>query len=91
MSSQEACAVGVKAGIADALEEQFGRVPWWLVSTTLHVLVLAVLSLIVVSNPPEEPFIPFEPAFVSPPPEEPPLVDPRVYLPESESTSNVFR
>ncbi len=90
MSSQEACAVEVKTGWTDALEEQFGRVPWWLVSTMLHVLVLAVLSLIVVSTPPEEVLVPFETAFVPPPPVEPPLVDPPVYVPDLTSTSQVF-
>jgi hypothetical protein len=39
-------------GWADALEEQFGSVPWWVISTVVHVVILLLLTLITVSVPP---------------------------------------
>jgi hypothetical protein len=38
-----------KGGFTDALQEQFGAAPWWVVSTVLHALVLAILALIIIS------------------------------------------
>jgi len=34
----------------DALEEQFGSAPWWVISTVVHVIVLALMSLIIVAR-----------------------------------------
>ena len=39
------------AGWMDALQEQFGSVPWWIVSTVVHVIILLLTTLIVVSTP----------------------------------------
>ncbi len=39
-----------EAGWADALQEQFGSVPWWVISTAVHIVVLVLLSLLVVSE-----------------------------------------
>jgi hypothetical protein len=36
----------------DALQDQFGSVPWWVVSATVHVVILLLMTLIVVSKPP---------------------------------------
>ena len=38
----------------DALQAQFGSVPWWVVSTTVHVVVLLLMTLIVVATPAPE-------------------------------------
>lgn len=44
----------LSASWMDALQVQFGSVPWWLMSTMAHVIVIALMSLFVVSEPPLE-------------------------------------
>ena len=78
---------------ADALEDQFGRVPWWLVSAIVHALALCIFSIIVTSAPTREVYIPFEGAFVPPPDKlsgEPPFTTPPVVPPETGSERKVF-
>jgi hypothetical protein len=82
-------AVGVEANWADALEQQFGQMPWWLASSVVHALVLAVLALVVVSSPKEEELIPLDTVFVQPPPEEPPVVQPLVFTPEERRLAEI--
>jgi hypothetical protein len=48
-------AVIVRVSWVDALEEQFGSVPWWTVSALAHVVVLGLLSLMIVAQPVYEP------------------------------------
>jgi len=38
-------------GWADALQEQFGSAPWWIISTVVHMLILVLTALITVSTP----------------------------------------
>ncbi len=38
------------ASWADALQEQFGSVPWWVISAMVHAVVLTLLSLIMVTR-----------------------------------------
>ena len=40
-----------EAGWTDALQAQFGSVPWWVISAVVHVVLLLLLSLIFVSAP----------------------------------------
>jgi hypothetical protein len=66
------------AGWTDALQAQFGSVPWWVISAVIHVVIMLLLSLIVVSTPPleaSETIIPMEVAET--PPEELPPPDRR--------------
>ena len=84
------CAVGVQTSWADALEEQFGQMPWWLASSVVHALVLAVLALVVISSPEEEVLTPMDTGFVPPPPEAPPVVQPLVFTPEERRLAEVY-
>jgi hypothetical protein len=71
-------AAGYRVSWADALEEQFGSVPWWVVSAGVHVIVLLVLTLVTVSTPPvqvSETIIPLD-VVQTPPPEQPPVRTP---------------
>ena len=35
----------------DAMTDQFGSVPWWVISTVVHVVILLLLTLVTVSTP----------------------------------------
>jgi len=62
------------AGWTDALQAQFGSVPWWVISAVIHVVIMLLLSLVAVSAPQleaTETIIPMEVA-EEPPEEEPP-------------------
>ena len=37
-------------GWVDALEDQFGSVPWWIVSASVHIAVLLLMTIITVSH-----------------------------------------
>jgi len=39
------------AGWTDALQAQFGSVPWWVISAVVHVVIMLLLSLVAVSTP----------------------------------------
>ena len=51
-AEEEVVTETVQVGWTEALEQQFGAAPWWLVSAVLHMLVLLALGLVVVSRPP---------------------------------------
>ncbi|MHC4252143.1 MAG: prenyltransferase/squalene oxidase repeat-containing protein [Planctomycetota bacterium] len=40
-----------EASWVDALQDQFGSVPWWIISAVVHVAIIALMSLIMVSAP----------------------------------------
>ncbi|MHC4503658.1 MAG: hypothetical protein ACYTFI_10160, partial [Planctomycetota bacterium] len=64
-----------EASWADALQAQFGSVPWWVISAVVHVVLLLLLSLIVVSRQPlrtSDTIIPMEVAQRPPEEEKPP-------------------
>ena len=42
---------GYEVSWSDALQEQFGSVPWWVISSGVHVIVLLLLTLVTVSTP----------------------------------------
>jgi hypothetical protein len=63
------------AGWTDALQAQFGSVPWWVISAVVHVVIMLLMSLILVSAPPlvaTETIIPMEVAEEVPEEEPPP-------------------
>jgi hypothetical protein len=43
-------AVVEAVGWMDALQEQFGSVPWWIVSASVHIAVLVLMALITISD-----------------------------------------
>ncbi len=70
-----------EAGWADALQAQFGSVPWWVISAVVHVIMLLLLSLIVVTEPREETsdvIIPMDLA-EEPPEKEPPPAERKLF------------
>ncbi|MHC5054030.1 MAG: hypothetical protein ACYTKD_04855, partial [Planctomycetota bacterium] len=52
VGAEEEVAETFSVGWTEALEQQFGSAPWWLVSVVLHMLVLLALGLVIVSRPP---------------------------------------
>ena len=40
-----------EAGWVEALQDQFGAVPWWIISAVVHIVIIALMSLIMVSAP----------------------------------------
>ena len=64
-----------EASWTDALQAQFGSVPWWVISAVVHIVLLLLLSLIVVSRQPmrtSDTIIPMEVAQRPPEEEKPP-------------------
>jgi hypothetical protein len=97
VGTEEEAVETVAVGWMEALEQQFGSAPWWLVSVVVHMLVLLALGLIVASQPPlpaTEVIIPITDfaKIVDPPPvtgpEEPVFTDQRHDL--KEPTVDVF-
>src|SRR5512143_4042133 len=48
---EEQQGVPVAASWADTLQDQFGSVPWWILSAVIHLVILLLLSLITATMP----------------------------------------